>query len=174
MAALADGSYVYLLYSGDALRHERLLLSWVTGSTYVVLSPVAGLFLEQVDASNPDLDRLRFRAPGGGLPFRLRCQPIYAFAPRPDGDLAGVLAEGRRFARAERQARGLVGVGAGGEPVPGAAFAPLVVRSGRRPPQRQGAVCRPREGPSPWGQAEASTTRSFSRCKPLCERDRRG
>lgn len=106
MAALEDGSYAYLLYSGDALWHERLLLSWVTGSTYMVLSSDADLFLEQVDASNPDLGRLRFGAPGGWLPFGLRGQPIYAFAPRPDGgDLAGVLAEGRRFASPQRLVR---------------------------------------------------------------------
>lgn len=128
MAAIPDGSYVYLLYDGDVLWHERLVLSWAVSSTYVVLSPDADLFLEQVDASNADLGGLRLGPPGGGLPFGLRGQPIYAFAPRPSGaDLAGLLAEGKRFAKAERQARGLAGIGAAGEPIPGAAFAPIVV-----------------------------------------------
>lgn len=78
MAAILDGSY--------------------DTSTYVVLSPDADLFSEQVGVSNADLDGLRFGAPGGGLPFGLKGQPIYAFAPRPSGaDLAGVLAEGKRF-----------------------------------------------------------------------------
>lgn len=128
MGALPDGSYVYLLYGGAALWHERIVLAWVTGSTYVVLSPDADLFLEKVDVSNDDLDGLRIGAPGGGLPYGLRGQSIYAFAPRPSGaDLAGLLDEGRRLAKAERQARGLVGVSAAGEPVVGAAFAPVVV-----------------------------------------------
>lgn len=136
MGALRDGNYVYLLYDGNPLWHERIVLSWVTGSTYVVLSPDADLFLEQVDVSNVDLDGLRLGAPGGGLPYGLRGQSIYAFAsPRPSGaDLAGLLDEARRFAKAERQARGFAGEGASCEPVPGAAFALVVV---------------PRRGPAP-------------------------
>lgn len=139
MGALPDGSYVYLLYGGSPLWHERIVLSWVTGSTYVVLSPDADLLQEQVDVSNEDLDGMRLGAPGGGLLFGLRGQSIYAFAPRPSGvDLAGLLDEGRRFARAERQARGLAGVGASGESVVGAAFAPLVVPRRRVAPAPSG------------------------------------
>ena len=66
MAALQVGTVVYLCYNGDPLHHERILLAWVQGSDYIAVIPDGEVYIEQIDATSPDLDAMRLEAPGGG------------------------------------------------------------------------------------------------------------
>jgi hypothetical protein len=108
--------------------HQRLVLCWVAAGEYVVATPDWDIFIEQLDAGNPDFEGLRYGDAAGTLPVGLAAQPMYAFALRPSGaDLAGLLFEGAAHARTERLARGLVGAIGGGPPAAGGALAPVVV-----------------------------------------------
>ena len=72
MAALELGTYAYVAYGDDpALFHERLVLAWVNEGEYVVMSPDADVFIEQLDAANPDLVALRFGTTDRALPHGL-------------------------------------------------------------------------------------------------------
>ena len=105
----------------------RILLAWVQGSDYIVVTPDGDVYIEQIDATSPDLDALHLEALGGGRPFGLPGNHIYAFNPRPAGpELAGLLREAELLARIERQARGVVAGVAGAVPVDGDAVAPQV------------------------------------------------
>lgn len=59
MAALEPGSYCFVAYQGDSLFHERLVIGWVAGADYVVISPDHDVFIEVLDASNEDLSSMR-------------------------------------------------------------------------------------------------------------------
>ena len=87
MAALDPGTYAYVRYDEQGppgeLWHERLILSWVVASLYVVLTPDYDMFIEQLDVANADLSGLRFGAPGGGLPVGLAGGRVYRFAVAP-------------------------------------------------------------------------------------------
>ena len=144
MAALQPGAFVFPQYAGFPLCHERLVLAWIEQGEYVVLTPDGEIYIEQLDAGNVDLDGIRYARAGGGLPFGLAGQQLYRFQQAPSGaELAGVLAEGDIFARAETVARGLAVVGVNGAPAAGNALAPSVktvraVRGGRSAPSVDG------------------------------------
>ncbi|CAK0891757.1 unnamed protein product, partial [Prorocentrum cordatum] len=108
MAFLDSGSSAYLCYVGDDLYHERIILSWVAASEYVVGSPDLDIFTEQIDAANADLQGLRLGSTDGRLPFGMGGMQVYRFQVRPAGaDLTQLLAEGERHAQVERASRGL-------------------------------------------------------------------
>ncbi|CAK0832385.1 unnamed protein product, partial [Prorocentrum cordatum] len=102
------GITVFLNY-GDALYHERILLAWVVDSLFIVITPDFDVYIEQIDASNPDLEALRVSDHAGSIPFGLTGAQLYRFRARPAGaDLVvNLMAEGRHHARVERAARGL-------------------------------------------------------------------
>ncbi|CAK0796211.1 unnamed protein product, partial [Prorocentrum cordatum] len=105
--ALEPGITVFLNY-GDALYHERILLAWVVDSLFIVITPDFDVYIEQIDASNPDLEALRVSDHAGSIPFGLTGAQLYRFRARPAGaDLVNLMAEGRHHARVERAARGL-------------------------------------------------------------------
>jgi hypothetical protein len=133
-------------YIGDNQWHERCVLSWVTGSEFVIATPDLDLYIEQLDLANDDLDAVRFPA-DGAAPIGVPAHLIYGFVPRlaPAG-IAALIVEGERMALLERAHRGLpvltppplgaaaAGVGAG-QPVlaavagvPAAAFVPVVAQ----------------------------------------------
>ncbi|CAK0818286.1 unnamed protein product, partial [Prorocentrum cordatum] len=107
LARAGTGITVFLNY-GDALYHERILLAWVVDSLFIVITPDFDVYIEQIDASNPDLEALRVSDHAGSIPFGLTGAQLYRFRARPAGaDLVNLMAEGRHHARVERAARGL-------------------------------------------------------------------
>ena len=131
MSSLAPGTYAFVQYNDPAdngLWHERLILGWVSGSEYIVMTPDGDVFIEQLDSANADLSGIRFSPSSGGLPAGLTGAPLYRFAAQPAGaELTALLNEGASHARVERQARGLAqppGAGMAGGP---GGVAPAVV-----------------------------------------------
>eukprot|EP00973_Karenia_brevis_P039176 5411326-Karenia_brevis.AAC.1 len=57
------------MYDGDDEWHERLLLGHVRDNNYVVATPTFDVFVETIDAGNPDLSSIRIGPAGGGLPL---------------------------------------------------------------------------------------------------------
>ncbi|CAK0841452.1 unnamed protein product [Prorocentrum cordatum] len=107
MAFLESGSSAFLCYVGDDLYHERIILSWVSASEYVVVSPDLDIFIEQIDAASADLQGLRLGSSDVRLPFGMAGMQVYRFQVRPAGaDLTQLLAEGERHAQVERASRG--------------------------------------------------------------------
>ena len=97
MSALRPGSHCFVQYVGDALWHERVVLAWVQGGEYIILTHDGDIYIEELSAGNVDLDGLRFCAADGFIPYGLTGQQLYTFVPPPAGaTLASVLAEGDR------------------------------------------------------------------------------
>jgi hypothetical protein len=127
MAALAPGTIVCVCYVGDDLWHERLVIGWIEAGQYVVCSPDFDIFIEQLDAANPDLTGIRYGDDSGGLPVGMQGAQVYSFQVRVAGfQLVGLLREGEAHARTERLGRGLAGA-AGVAPYAAGALAPVVV-----------------------------------------------
>ncbi|CAK0822112.1 unnamed protein product, partial [Prorocentrum cordatum] len=154
MATLPPGAFAFVQYDDPAdtgLWHERLIMGWISGAEYVVMTPDGGVFIEQLDSANRDLSGVRFSPVTGGLPAGFAGARLYRFAAQPAGaDLAALLAEGASHARVERQARGLAqppGAGAAGGPggvAPVVAPAPLPAAP---PPAAPGAPPPPPPAP---------------------------
>lgn len=127
MATLQPGTRVFVRYDDDVW-HERVVLAWVAGAEYIVLTPDGDVFIEQLDSANADLSGVRYAPTSGGVPAGLAGAQLYRFALLPAGaELAAVLSEGVSHARVERQARGLAqppGAGVAGGP---GGVAPAVV-----------------------------------------------
>ncbi|CAK0837412.1 unnamed protein product [Prorocentrum cordatum] len=119
--ALRPGDVVLVRYDDD-LWHERLILFHIQGHEYVVCSPDYDIFVEQLDAQNPDLTGIRFpAAPGAAVMGVGRAR---AFSPRPTAaQQQQLLAEGQQVGAAELTARGLPAAAPPGAPVAGAAGA---------------------------------------------------
>ena len=164
MAALDLGSYAYVCYDGEDLFHERLILSWVENCEYVVLTPDSDVFIEQLDASIPDLTGIRFGDALGTVPHGHIGHQVYSFAIRPAGAaLQNLLREGEVHVRTERLVRGLIGLAPGAMPVPGAALPPVVVPLALPAPPAApllvpGAIAPPPPPPPPPRLARAGST----------------
>jgi hypothetical protein len=104
---LSTGSVVLLGYVGEDMFHERLVIGYVAGSEYVVVTPDFDIFVEQLDLANADLSAIRFPTTGGGLPIGIQAGGIYQFAQMSAGEKSALLEEGGRYARVERAQRGL-------------------------------------------------------------------
>jgi hypothetical protein len=115
MSALAPGRVAYVNY-GQGEWHQRLVLGHVQGTNYVVMTPDHDIFVEQLDASNPDLEGFRVQAIGGGHPVGIPPAQVYAFGPLTAEERSQILSEGRDIVDQERGALGLPAL-----PVPAAA-----------------------------------------------------
>jgi hypothetical protein len=128
MGSLDPGSSAYVSYDGEDLWHQRLVLAWLAAGEYVVYTPDHDVFIEQLDAANPDLTGLRLGGAPGTVPYGLAGANIYAFAHPPTGAvLAELIKEGSIHAQTERLARGLVGGVVGAGPMGAGALPPVVV-----------------------------------------------
>ena len=133
MAATASlygpGDEVLVNYGAadGGLWHTRWVLDHVRFNEYVVASPDYDIFTEELSMQNLDLEGLRLRPPGGGMPPGLAGAPVYGFGPMTDADRTHLLQEGARIAAAERAALGL-----GGPPAP--AVAPPAAPAGGAAP----------------------------------------
>ena len=134
MAATASlygpGDEVLVNYGDDdgGLWHTRMVLDHVHSNDYVVASPDYDIFTEELSLQNPDLEGLRLRPPGGGMPPGLARAPVYGFGPITAPDRIHLLQEGARIAAAERAALGILPAG-GAAPValPAAAGAAALI-----------------------------------------------
>ncbi|CAK0893356.1 unnamed protein product [Prorocentrum cordatum] len=154
MATLPPGAFAFVQYDDPAdnwLWHERLIMGWISGAEYVVMTPDGDVFIEQLDSASRDLSGVRFSPVTRGLPAGLAGARLRRFAAQPAGaDLAALLAEGASHARVKRQARGLAqppgagSAGGSGGVAPVAAPAPLPVVP---PPAAPGALPPPPPAP---------------------------
>lgn len=120
MAALEPGSYCFVSYENDSLFHERLVIGWVFGADYIVISPDQGVFIEVLDASNEGLSAIRICPFGDDFPHGLGGAALYRFESRPVGSaLMGLLREGELHVCTERLAWGLAGPADRGSPLAG-------------------------------------------------------
>ena len=113
--AIVVGDVVYLNYGEvPACTHARLVLSEVDRNTheYVILTPDYDVYVEILDASNPDLASFHLSGPGGSLPPGVPRAQIYGFAAMSAVDYARFMARGRAEAAAEVARRGAVPVAA--------------------------------------------------------------
>ena len=93
------GDYVLLLYNGfPNLYHKRLLIGWVNGVDFVVVTPTFDVYTENVTAANADLDDVRVCI-GGARPAGMAHAQIFDFNPGlTAAQVARLLEEGERLA----------------------------------------------------------------------------
>jgi len=77
---------VYILYDGDHLWHERLLLGRVGTSAanrWLVLTPDRDMYVEELGRNKEDIEALRLASPDG-CPPGVAAADTYNFVARPD------------------------------------------------------------------------------------------
>ena len=111
--ALDAGRRAYVNYGGPEW-HERLICGHVAGSDHVIATPDYDIYVEQLDASNPDIEGFRLCPTTGGLPVGLPGpgQVLYSFVALTLAQERDLIAEGRELAAREKTLRG------GGAPGP--------------------------------------------------------
>ena len=118
---LAERSRVFLDY-GQGEDHERIILDHVDACEYVVASPTFDIFVKQLDATNPDIEGIRYEIVPGQLPLGLDPNRVFGFRALTPVELDTLVGEGKLLGRSERLARGLgVAAGLGAAPIPAAA-----------------------------------------------------
>ena len=139
---LAERSRVFLDY-GQGEDHERIILDHVDACEYVVASPTFDIFVKQLDATNPDIEGIRYEVVPGQLPLGLDPNRVFGFRALTPVELDTLVGEGKLLGRSERLARGLgVAAGLGAAPIPAAAA--VVPIAAPAPPGR--ALCAPKLG----------------------------
>ena len=118
MAALAPGRVAYLNY-GEGEWHQRLILGHVQGTSYVIMTPDHEIYVEQLDAANPDVEGSRVQAMDGVHPVGILPGEVYSFDPLSAAERTQILSEGRDIVNQERVALGLPPL----DPAPAAALA---------------------------------------------------
>lgn len=86
--------------------HTRLALDHVEGNEWVVVTPDADMYVEELSPANSDFSRF-FHMPDGNLPPRIPRNQIYAFQPMTAQQYARFVSRGQAMAVAERDSRGL-------------------------------------------------------------------
>lgn len=82
-------------YAGYDEWHARILLSEISPSLWIVLTPDADIYPEDLGATNRDTEQWRRRIVGRPLPYGISSDDVYDFHPRPAaGDLDQLCAEG--------------------------------------------------------------------------------
>ena len=119
---LSQGDFILVHYDlPDTEWHTRLLLSHVHESVWVILTPQADLYLE--DLNGPDITAWRCFDPQGPVPYGINAHDIHPFRNLPDeAAKAQVFQEGDRHASTERARLGL--------PAPVTAGIPAAVAGG--------------------------------------------
>ena len=107
--ALQPGSEVLLRYQDPTPEwHARLLLFNIVGDEWVVVTPTADMFVEQVSNANRDLQSWRVRPADRSIPFGVNPAEVFDFQPAPTGiALHHLLAEGQQHGMVERGRRGI-------------------------------------------------------------------
>ena len=128
---LRAGNRILVFYGGDVVWHVRYLLSNVDRDSWVMVTPDADIYAEEVSHGNPDWDGWRVWPLGSPVPFGVDGNMIYGFNPEPTAaEIQTLIEEGDFHASQERARLGLPAPGAapaGGHGGGGAgAVAPLV------------------------------------------------
>lgn len=99
MACFDVGDQVFVAHEGeDDLFHGRLILGHVQGGGFMIMTPDADVYLEQLDRSNPDLSAVRLVNRDGALPFGISPINAYRLPTMGQIELERVLAEGAHLA----------------------------------------------------------------------------
>ena len=103
MTPLQVGDYVLLLYNGyPDVYHKRLLIGWVDGGTFIVVTPTFDVYAEDVSGNNGDLDDVRVCI-GNARPPGLANVVIFDFNPvLSPAQITRLTEEGERLASVER------------------------------------------------------------------------
>ncbi|CAE7247208.1 unnamed protein product [Symbiodinium sp. CCMP2592] len=109
LGLLAPGSFVLVKYNvPEDLWHARLLLAPVSGSSWVILTPQADLYIEDLGNANTDISGWRAYDPSGPVPYGLLGHQIHRFRVLPDAAaITRLCAEGEAHAQVERARLGL-------------------------------------------------------------------
>ena len=101
------GELAYVEYAGYAgVVHARLLLSHVTGGDWVILTPDRDVYVETMQADNPDFS-LFIHVADGGMPPGIPPGQVYAFGAMTGREYAQFIAAGRAERDAELGRRGM-------------------------------------------------------------------
>lgn len=93
-AALRARDEILIKYAGYDEWHARILLSEISPSLWVVVTPDADIYPEDLGATNRDIEQWRRRIVGRPLPYGIRAGSVYDFDHRPAaGDLDQLCAE---------------------------------------------------------------------------------
>ena len=100
---LAQRSEVLVQYWGHNNQwHARYLLSWVHDDEWVCVTPDGDIYDEDLGAGSAEIEWVRARPLGHGIPLGVVPGHVYDFNPHPTADqLTGLVAEGRREVVAE-------------------------------------------------------------------------
>eukprot|EP00435_Cladocopium_sp_Y103_P047592 s239_g14.t1 len=131
---LTPGSRILVFYDGEVVWHVRYLLAKVDQETWIVVTPDADIYSEDVSSSNPDWSAWRVWPVGSPLPFGVDGNMIYNFNPEPDAAaISALIQEGNQHAQQERVRLGIVAAGAMvpvGAPGPGGGVVPGLAGGG--------------------------------------------
>jgi len=147
---LKPGDRILACYDGEDLWHCRYLLSRVDRDSWIVVTPDADLFAEEISHGNLEWSAWRVWPVGSPVPFGVDGNLIYGFNPEPSAaDLQSLIQEGAQHAAQERVRLGIAapaaavvpaaGVPAGGGPG-GGGIAPAPVPALAGPGSVGGAV----------------------------------
>ena len=100
--------------------HTRILLSQVSGTRWMILTPDMDRYDEQLDHLNPDYTDFQFWGPNGDIPARINQHSVYGFRALAPADLAYHMGQARVEAQALVQHMGapLAAPAAPGAPPP--------------------------------------------------------
>ena len=123
---LSPGDFVLIKYNvAEQLWHMRLLLAHVAAGSWVILTPQADLYIEDLGGSNNDISAWRVYDPSGPPPYGITASEIHAFRNLPDAAARGrLIEEGESHAQVERARLGLAPAGAAVTGVPDLAGQP--------------------------------------------------
>ena len=92
--------------AGPRLWHERMLLEWIGGEEYVVVTPDRDVYIEDISLTNSDLRTIRVRPGPGLLPDGVVGAEVYPLPVWNAAELSAIRAEGQQLALQERNRRG--------------------------------------------------------------------
>ena len=95
---------------GPVVIHERAILHHISQDEYVVLTPDADVYVEEMSVSNGDLRSFRLRPAPGVLPPGVNPAQVYGLPAFTAAQMAGFRQEAQRQATAELAVRGAGGV----------------------------------------------------------------
>lgn len=85
---------IIIKYAGYDEWHARILLSEISPALWIVVTPDADIYPEDLGPSNRDIEQWRRRIPGRPPPYGIRSGDLYDFSPRPGAsDLDQMCAE---------------------------------------------------------------------------------
>ena len=109
---LSKGDFIIVQYHvPEDLWHVRLLLAAVSETLWVIVTPQADLYIEDIGVNSQEISAWRAFDPTGPLPYGVAPGTVHGFRQLPDAAAKQRLFdEGERHAQVERARRGLAPV----------------------------------------------------------------